>query len=153
MPNTYTQIYIHIIFAVYLRQPLIRDEFRETLHKYISGTVNKKGSLLIRVNSMPDHIHILVALNPEKRLSDLVRDIKANSSKFINEEKFIGNRFQWQRGYSAFSYSKSQLKGVIDYIDKQKGHHRKRTFKEEYIEFLKKFGVDYDDRYLFDKDD
>ncbi len=153
MPNTYTQIYIQIIFAVYLRQPLIKDLFRIKLHKYISGIIDKKGHHLIRINSMPDHIHILIGLQPDRSLSDLVRDIKANSSKFINENNYCKTKFQWQKGYSAFSYSHSQLNNVIEYINNQKEHRKGRTFKEEYLEFLKKFNVVYDERYVFDSSD
>jgi len=149
MANTYTQIYIHIVFAVEGRYNLIRDEFREELHKYITGIIQNEKHKLIIINSMTDHVHILIGIKPDNNLSDLVRDIKANSSKLINEKKWIKGRFNWQEGFGAFSYSHSQLDSVANYIRNQKKHHTKRSFREEYIELLEKFNVEYDPKYIF----
>ena len=149
MANTYTQIYIHIVFAVEGRYNLIRDEFREELHKYITGIIQNEKHKLIIINSMIDHVHILIGIKPDSNLSDLVRDIKANSSKLINEKKWIKGRFNWQEGFGAFSYSHSQLDDVANYIRNQKKHHTKRSFRDEYIELLEKFNVEYDPKYIF----
>jgi REP element-mobilizing transposase RayT len=149
MANTYTQIYIHIVFAVQGRQNLIRKEHKEELHKYITGIVTNKEQKLIAINSMPDHIHILLGLKPDKAISDLVRDIKANSSGFINEKKWMKGKFHWQEGFGAFSYSHSQLTSVINYIRNQEKHHSKKSFKREYLEMLEKFNIEYNNKYLF----
>lgn len=150
MPNTYSQIYIQTIFAVKGRENLIRKDFKDEVCKYITGIVTNKGQKLLAINGMADHVHIFLSLNPDICLSDLMRDIKANSSGFINDKKFVQGKFRWQEGFGAFSYSKSQSKSVIQYILNQEKHHEHKTFREEYIEFLKKFEVDYDERYLFD---
>ena len=150
MANTYTQLYIHIVFAVKGRQNLISKIWKDELYKYITGIVINEGQKLIAINGMPDHIHILVGSKPNKALSDLVRDIKANSSRFINEKKWISGKFEWQTGFGAFSYSHSQLTNVINYIQNQEEHHKKKTFKEEYVDFLKAFDIDYNNQYLFD---
>ena len=149
MANTYTQIYIHVVFAVEGRQNLIRKEHKEELHKYTTGIVTKKKQKLIAINAMPDHVHILVGLKPDKSVSDLVRDVKANSSSFITEKKWVKGKFRWQEGFGAFSYSHSQLTTIINYIRNQERHHAKRTFKQEYLEILEKFNVEHDNRYLF----
>ncbi|MGH7596056.1 MAG: IS200/IS605 family transposase [bacterium] len=149
MANTYTQIYIHVVFAVQGRQNLIPKEHKEELHKYITGIVQNKKQKLIAINSMPDHIHIFIGMKPSIALSDLVRDIKNNSSNFINEKKWIRGKFSWQEGFGAFSYGHSQIDVVVKYIQNQEEHHTKKTFKEEYLEMLKKFDVEYDERYLF----
>ncbi|WP_026707903.1 IS200/IS605 family transposase [Flavobacterium frigidarium] len=150
MANTYTQLYIHIVFAVKGRQNLISKIWKNELYKYITGIVINEGQKLIAINGMPDHIHILVGSKANKALSDLVRDIKANSSRFINEKKWINGKFEWQTGFGAFSYSYSQLTNVINYIQNQEEHHKKKTFKEEYVDFLKAFDIDYNNQYLFD---
>jgi len=149
MANTYTQIYIHVVFAVEGRQNLINPEHSDELQKYISGIVSGQKQKLIVINNMPDHLHLLVGLRPDSSLSDLVRDIKANSSKFINEQRWVIGRFSWQEGFGAFSYSRSQLSAVIRYIENQQKHHAKKSFQEEYIALLEKFGVEYDPRYIF----
>ena len=149
MANTYSQIYIQIVFAVKGRLNLIRKENEDELFKYITGIIRNKKQKLIAINGMPDHIHILIGLKPNICLSDLVRDIKANSSKFINEKRWFIGKFVWQEGFGAFSYSKSQIDSVINYIKNQKLHHKKKSFKEEYIKFLTAFGIDYDERYIF----
>ena len=150
MAGTYTQIYIHIIFSTQCREKLIKNDFKEELHKYITGIITNKNQKLIAVNSMPDHIHILVGLKPSMALSDLVRFIKSNSSKFVNEKNWIRHKFHWQKGFGAFSYSKSQLSEVVSYIEGQEKHHLKKSFKEEYLEFLEKFNIDYNPKYVFD---
>ena len=152
MPNTYTQIYIHIVFAVKGRQPLIPKEHKAELHRYITGIVKNKKQNVIQINSMPDHIHILVGMAPEAALSDLVKDIKANSSRFINKNRWVMGRFEWQQGFSAFSYSHSQLSAIANYIKNQEKHHARKTFKEEYLAFLDLYGVDYDKKYIFESE-
>ncbi len=150
MANTYSQVYLHIVFAVKGRQNLIGTEIREELHKYITGIVTNRDQKLLSIFCMPDHTHILIGIKPSINISDFVRDIKAGSSKFINEKKLIKGRFNWQEGFGVFSYSRSQIDTVIKYIQNQEKHHRKKTFKEEYVEFLKKFSVQYDEKYLFE---
>lgn len=138
MPNTYSQLYIQIVFAVKGRQCFIKESFRDELQKYISGIIKEKKQKLYAIYCMPDHTHIFVSIKPDIAISDLVRDIKANSSSFIKEKQFVKN-FSWQTGFGAFSYSKSQASNVVDYILRQPEHHKKKTFKQEYIEFLQKF--------------
>ena len=150
MANTYTQIYIHIVFAVQGRQCLIPRQHKEELYKYSSGIVKKRGQKLIAINGMPDHVHVFVGMTPTIAISDLVRDVKAGSSGFINEKKWFPGRFNWQEGFGAFSYSHSQIDQVVKYIQKQEEHHRKSSFKEEYLELLKIFAVEYNEQYLFE---
>ena len=150
MSGTFSQIYIQYVFAVKERENLIHVSFEDELYKYISGIITNKGQKSLAVNGMPDHIHILVGLKPAMRISDLIRDIKNNSSNFINERKFLSKKFSWQEGYGAFSYSESNYGNVIEYIKNQKQHHSKRTFKEEYIALLNKFNIGFDDKYLFE---
>jgi putative transposase len=149
MANTYSQIYIHIVFAVAERQFLIRPECNEELQKYITGIVSGQKQKLIAINNMPDHMHILVGLQPDLSISNLVRDVKANSSAFIKQKRWVAGRFSWQEGFGAFSYSRSQVGTVVRYIENQPEHHRRKTFREEYIELLEKFNVDYDPKYIF----
>lgn len=150
MAGTFSQIYIQIVFAVKGRQNLISKEWKEELYKYISGIITNKDQKSIIVNGVSDHVHIFVGLKPAMAISDLVRDIKNNSSNFINEKKFINGKFSWQEGYGAFSYSHSQIEQVYNYILNQEKHHQKQTFKEEYLEFLQKFEIEYDEKYLFE---
>ncbi len=149
MANTYTQIYIHVVFAVEGRQNLIPPEHNDELQKFITGIVSGQRQKLIVINNMPDHLHLLVRLRPDSSLSDLVRDIKAGSSKFIKEKRWVAGRFSWQEGFGEFSYSRSQLGTVIRYIENQQRHHAKKSFREEYVELLERFGVDYDAKYIF----
>jgi REP element-mobilizing transposase RayT len=149
MANTYTQIYIHIVFAVEGRQSLIQPEHNDELQKYITGVVSVQKHKLIAINNMPDHVHLVVGLRPDAALSDLVRDIKANSSRFINEKKWVAGRFSWHEGFGAFSYSRSQLDTVSRYVAKQQQHHARKSFHDEYTELLERFGVAYDRRYVF----
>lgn len=150
MPGTFSQIYIQIVFAVQGRQNFIKPSFEEELYKYISGIINGREQKSLAVNGMPDHVHILVGLRPSMRISDLVRDIKNNSTNFINERDWLKDHFSWQEGYGAFSYSQSQFGNVIEYIKNQKQHHQKRTFRQEYLAFLKKFNVSFEEKYLFE---
>ncbi|WP_020603428.1 IS200/IS605 family transposase [Spirosoma spitsbergense] len=150
MANTYSQIYIQVVFAVKGRENLIGETFRDELEKYICGIVTGKNQKVLAVYCMPDHTHLLISLKPNNCISDLVRDIKANASGWINDRGFVKGKFNWQEGFGAFSYSKSHLDNVISYILSQPEHHRKKNFKEEYLDFLRKFDVDYDEKYLFD---
>jgi putative transposase len=150
MPGTYTQIYIHVVFSVYNRQNLIHAEWEERLYQYISGIVANKNQKMLAINGMPDHMHFLIGMKPGCCLSDLVREIKKSSNEFVKVNKFTKIKFNWQEGFGAFSYSQSHLDAVIAYIMNQKKHHKKRTFKEEYIELLKKFKVKYDEKYVLD---
>jgi REP element-mobilizing transposase RayT len=129
---------------------LIKKENREELHKFITGIISNREQKLLAIFSMPDHVHILIGMKPNISISDLVRDIKAGSSKFINDNKWINGKFNWQEGYGAFSYSKSHLENVIKYILNQEEHHKKQTFEEEYHSFLEKFEIEYDEKYLFE---
>lgn len=150
MANTYSQIYIQIVFAVKERQNLIKKENREELHKFITGIVTNRNQKLLSVFAMPDHVHILVGLKPDISISDLVRDIKAGTSKFINNNKWNNEKFNWQEGFGAFSYSKSNIDNVIKYILNQEEHHQKKSFKDEYLDFLEKFEIEYNEKYLFE---
>lgn len=150
MPNTYGQIYLQIVFAVKSRNALINETFREELQKYMSGIINNRKCRLYAIYANPDHVHILIRLHPNIAVSNLVRDIKSNTSKYINDKRFIPFHFQWQDGYGVFSYSASQIDAVVKYILNQPEHHKKRNFKTEYIDILQKFGVDYDEQFLFD---
>jgi REP element-mobilizing transposase RayT len=132
MANTHTQIYIHVVFAVEGRQNLIAPQHNDELQKYITGILLAQGQKLISINNMSDHLHLLVGLRPDACLSDLLRDVKANSSRFINEKRWVAGRFSWQEGFGAFSYSRSQLGTVIRYIENQEKHHAKKSFREEY---------------------
>ena len=149
MANTYSQIYIQVVFAVEARQCLIQTEFKEEVHKYITGIISERGQKLLAVHCMPDHTHILIGLKPSMALSDLVRDIKNASSNLINRKRWVLGRFSWQEGFGAFSYGHSQISTVIRYIRNQPKHHVRRSFREEYLRFLKKFEIDHDERFIF----
>jgi REP element-mobilizing transposase RayT len=150
MANTYTKIYLHVVFSVKGRQNLIQKGWKEELYKYICGIVNGNEQKVYAIGGVADHIHILLSIKPNIALSDLVRDIKANSSKWINEKGLVKRKFQWQEGFGAFSYAQSQLNTIIAYINNQEQHHAKKAFRDEYVELLKKFNVGYDEKYLFD---
>ena len=150
MPNTYTQMYVQIVFAVKGRQTLIKEKNRDELEKYICGIISNKKCKLLSIFINPDHTHILLGLHPTMSVSDLTRDIKANSSKFINEKKWVLGKFNWQDGFGAFTYSKSQIDSVAKYILNQSEHHKKKTFKDEYLSILKKLDIEYDEKYLFE---
>ncbi len=149
MANTYTQIHIHFVFAVKYRKAIIHKNWRVELFKYISGIIKNNNNELLAINGVSDHVPILIGIRPVQSISELMKTVKQNSSKWINENKFINSHFEWQEGYGAFSYSKSQLNAVIEYIQKQEQHHKKKTFREEYINFLEKFEVDYDEKFIF----
>lgn len=149
-PGAFTQLYIHLVFAVKYRERLLVKEIRDELFKYISGIISNRKHKVIIINGMADHIHILLGLNPSDKISDLVACIKRETSSFINEKKFFRGKFHWQDGYGAFSYGRSQLDDIYKYIANQEMHHKKRTFREEYVELLKRFEIKFDDKYLFD---
>ena len=150
MANSYTQIYIHYVFTVKGRENFLPSQHNEELHKYIRVIVEKRKSILVAINNIPDHVHILISLNPNQSISKLIQEIKSISSKYINDNKWVKGKFQWQRGYGAFSYSKSHTENVIKYIEGQQQHHQNRTFREEFIDFLEKFMIEYDVKYLFE---
>ena len=150
MANTYSQIYIHAIFATKGRHNLIQDEWESVLYAYIGGIINNLGCKTIIVNGYLNHVHTFFELKPSMRLSDIIRDVKNNSSKFLNEKGYSLGRFEWQEGFGSFSYSYSQIENVYNYILKQREHHKVKTFREEYLNFLKKFNVPYNEKYLFD---
>jgi REP element-mobilizing transposase RayT len=150
MAGTFSQIYIHVVFAVQGRNSLIKAEWEEELYKYITGIVSNKGQKMLAINGAANHIHFLIGMKPSCCLSDLVREIKKASNSFIKEKKFTRFQFSWQEGYGAFSYSHSHLDNIIGYIMNQKEHHKKRSFREEYLDFLKKYEIEFDEEYLFD---
>lgn len=152
MAGTYSQIYLQIVFAVNGRANLLQNPWREEVFKYIAGIIKGKNQKSIIVNGVANHVHVFVGIKPSITISDLVRDMKNNSSNFINDHNFVKGRFSWQEGYGSFSYSQSQINQVYQYIQNQEQHHRKRTFKEEYLDFLKKFEIEYNEKYLFDWD-
>lgn len=149
MANTYTQIHIQAVFAVQNRHCIISPDWQIELYKYITGIVQKNSHKLLVINGMPDHVHILIGLRPSQSISDLLHDIKGSSSAWINKQGFIRTRFCWQEGYGAFSYRKSDLPNIIQYIVNQGQHHKKRTFMDEYLDLLKEFEIDYDERFVF----
>lgn len=149
MANTYTQIYIHYVFAVQNRISLIRPDWETDLYKYMNGIISKQGHLLCVINGMPDHIHALVSMNPKQSPSNLMQDIKRSSTLWINENRLVAGKFSWQEGFGAFSYGKSQVFSISNYIEDQKRHHKKRSFIEEYLQFLKLFEIKYDERYVY----
>ena len=150
MAGSYSQIYLQYVFAVKGRQNLLQKPWREEVFKYISGIIKGKNQKPIIVNGVSDHVHVFVGLKPAMPIPDLIRDIKNNSSNFINENNWVKGKFSWQEGYGVFSYSHSQIDNVYRYIANQEAHHEKKTFKDEYIDFLVKSGIDYDERYLFE---
>ena len=149
MSNTFTQQHIHAVFAVKHRQALIAPKWKEDLHKYITGIVQNYGNKMLSINSMPDHLHLFFGQNPNQSTSDLMRIVKSNSSKWINEQRLTNNVFRWQEGYASFSYARSQVRVVCAYIRDQEKVHKKTSFIDELEAFLKKFEVDYDPKYLF----
>lgn len=148
MANTFTQIYLHIVFAVQNRTSLILPEWKNELYKYITGIVKNNGHKLIAINGVSNHLHIAIGYKPHQLIPELLQDIKANSSKWINEKRFVRGKFNWQAGYGALSFSHSQINAVIKYINNQEQHHKRKTFKEEYVDMLKKYDVPYDEKYI-----
>jgi len=151
MANTYTQVHIHSVFAVQNRMSLINKSWQERLYQYMIAVIQKYGHKVLSIGGMPDHVHILFGFRPTQALSNLIQEVKRDSSGWINKEKLVMGRFSWQEGYGAFSYGKSQIPDVANYIEMQEKHHIKRTFREEYLEFLRKFEVEYDERYIFNE--
>jgi len=150
MANTYTRIYLQLVFTPMRRENVIPVKYQEELQRYTTGIVQNKKHKLLAIKYMTDHVHIFIGYQPSQPLPDLVRDIKANTSKFINENKWVPGKFQWQEGYGAFSYSHSHIDNVIHYINTQEEHHSKTSFKDEYLEFLERYQIEYDPDYLFD---
>jgi REP element-mobilizing transposase RayT len=149
MANTYTQLYVHYVFAVQNRQTLIRENWQTDLYKYMNGIIEQQGHKPFAINGMPDHVHVLVSMNPTQAPSDLMYHVKRSSSLWINENKYVAGKFSWQEGFGAFSYGKSQIAKICQYIENQQKHHTKKTFYVEYLAFLKLFDIDYDERYVF----
>src|SRR2546421_4315209 len=149
MANTYTQIHIHCVTAVKYRKALIEAEWKERLHQYITGIVQNNGHKMLSINSMPDHLHFLFGFRPNQALSDLIRLVKGESSEWLNNHKICSSPFRWQEGYGAFSYAKSDVPIIANYIKNQEEHHRKKTFLEEYHDLLKEFEIDFEEQYLF----
>ena len=149
MANTYTQIYIQVVFVVDGRANIIPTKNKVELNKYISGIIKERGHKSIIVNGMSDHIHIFIGYNPDESLSTLVKEVKRCSANFINNNNWVIGKFAWQSGYGGFSYSRSHIDNVYEYIENQENHHKRRTFREEYIEFLQKYEITYDERFIF----
>jgi REP element-mobilizing transposase RayT len=150
MAGTFFQIYIQCVFAVKGRRNLMMNSWREEVYKYMAGIIKNKGQKSIIINEMEDHVHLFVGLKPSTALSDLIRDVKNNTSNFINDNKWLAEKFSWQEGYGAFSYSHSHIHHVYQYILNQQAHHQKKTFKEEYTELLEKFEISFEERFLFE---
>ncbi len=150
MANTYTQMYVQIVFAVLGRANAIKEIHGYELEKYICGIISNKKCKPLSIYINPDHVHLLIGLHPTRCVSDLTRDIKASSSKLINDKKWVAGKFNWQDGFGSFTYSRSQIDGVIKYILNQPEHHKRSTFKEEYLLMLQKNEIEYDERYLFE---
>ncbi|QEC77438.1 IS200/IS605 family transposase [Mucilaginibacter ginsenosidivorax] len=147
--NTYTQLYIHFVFAVKFRASLISEKWDERLRLYMTAIVQNNGHKMIAINNMPDHVHLLIGLNPKQAIADLMRVLKSDSSEWVNKENLTAGKFQWQDGYGAFSHSKSEVDRVVKYILNQKKHHNEKTFLTEYRQLLKRFDIPYDEQYIF----
>lgn len=153
MPNTYSRIYLHFVFAVQFRQSIVPKKHKEELHKYITGLVQNRDAKMLAVHCMPDHAHLFTGFKPRMAISDFMKEIKVESNKFINSKKWFPGRFKWQEGYGVFSHSHSQIDQVIKYVNNQETHHLKQSFREEYISLLKKFNVAFEKKYLFEFQD
>lgn len=149
MAGTFSQIYIHCVFAVKDRETLLQKPWRDDVFKYMAGIIKAKGQKPIIVNGISNHVHLFVGLKPSMCLSDLLRDVKNNTTNYINEKKFVRGKFAWQEGYGAFSYGQSQIEHVYNYILEQENHHKNKTFREEYLELLRVFKVEYEEKFLF----
>jgi REP element-mobilizing transposase RayT len=149
MPNTYHQIYIQTVFPVKYRNALIKKDLKNNLQAVIGKLIDDTGCKTIIVNGVDDHIHCLFSLKPSVSVSDVMMSVKSNSSKWINEGGYLSKKFEWQKGFGCFSYSRSHLDAVYKYIENQQKHHEKISFHDEYIKMLQKHGIDYDERYLF----
>ncbi|PHN05467.1 transposase [Flavilitoribacter nigricans] len=153
MANSYTQIYLQVVFAVSGRQNLIKQSWKDELYKYMTTVVMNNGHYLLAINGMPDHIHLFFRYRQTETIPKLISEVKTSSSHFIKKRGFTPHAFNWQGGYGAFSYSQSQVSRVINYIERQEVHHRKQSFREEYKSLLESFEIAYRDEYLFDFDD
>jgi putative transposase len=151
MANTYSQVHLHFVIATKYRNALISENWEDSLYKYITGIVQAHNHKLITINGMPDHLHFLVGFRTTQSISDFMKEMKSGSSRWINENKLCLGKFEWQSGFSVFSYSKSQLPDVIKYIENQKEHHKRRTFIDEYKQLLQKFEIEFDESYIFHK--
>ena len=151
MANTYHQLYVQTVFPVKYRKALIHPDWKSELQAVIGNLINENGCKTLIVNGMEDHIHCFFGLKPSTSISDVMKSVKAKSSKWINESGYLGRRFEWQKGFGCFSYSHSHMDAVYHYIKNQEKHHQQLSFREEYINMLEKFGVDYDDRYIFEE--
>jgi REP element-mobilizing transposase RayT len=151
MAKSYTKIQLHIVFAVKFRKALIAHSWEEELYKYITGAVQQRGHKMLAINGMPDHIHFAIGFKPTEDLSSMMREIKKSTTEFINSKFIRGNQFRWQEGYAAFSYAESDIQNVVNYILNQKEHHRKKTFREEYLKFLKEYDIEFEEKYLFEE--
>ena len=149
MANSYSKLHVQFVFAVKYREALIGQDWREDLHKYITGIFQQNDHKMLQINSMPDHIHIFIGMRPHQAISTMIQNVKTESSRCINARRLCKRSFNWQDGYGAFSYSKSHVPAVIRYIQNQEIHHRKETFLEEYRRMLKLFEIDHDDKYIF----
>ncbi len=148
MPDTYSQLYIHYIFAVQNRISLIQHDWKDELYQYLIGIVENHHHRMYSINGTSNHLHLLVSMNPKQSPSDLMYHLKRSSSLWINNEHLVAGRFSWQEGFGAFSYGKSQIPQLIHYIETQENHHHKQSFREEYLQFLKLFDVEFDPRYV-----
>jgi putative transposase len=149
MGDTYTQVHLHVIFAVKFREALIKPNIKGRVHSYITAIIQNRGHKMLCINSMPNHVHMLFALRPNESISDLMREVKGNSSEWINQSRLCPSKFRWQEGYAAFAVEKQNISRVATYIENQEQHHRKVTFREEYISMLNDLEIPYDERYLF----
>ncbi len=152
-PGTYTKLLIQIVFTVKSKHCVLKPEQNKIIYSYISGIITARGHKSFIVNGYHGHVHVLIGLNPDKSISDTVRDIKRSSSMFINKQNWLSGLFRWQEGYGAFSYTKSELSRIYNYIENQEEHHRKKSFRHEYIDLLKEHDVDYDERFLLESFD
>jgi putative transposase len=150
MADTYSQIYVHLVFSVKGRQSLIQEAWKDRLYKYICGIASGKGQKVFAIGGVADHIHLLVSMKPSISVSELVRDLKSNSSKWLNEQGLFKGKFEWQNGFGAFTCGHTQLNSIIAYVNNQEIHHKKETFKEEYLKLLKEFEIEFNEQFLFD---
>jgi REP element-mobilizing transposase RayT len=148
MANTYTQIHVHAVFAVQNRLSLIQKQWQDELYQYITGIITNNGHKLLQIGGMHDHVHILFGMRPTQSLSELMQYIKGSSSLWINTKRLVRGKFAWQEGYGAFAYGKSQIDSVVKYIEQQEKHHKKRDFAEEYLELLKLFKIEFNEKYI-----
>jgi len=149
MANTYSQIYLHFVFAVQDRSSVIREEWKNDLYRYMSGIISNNGHKAYIINGMPDHVHALVSMAPTQAPSELMYDVKRGSSLWINQQRLVVGKFSWQEGYGVFSYGQSQISSIANYIEAQEDHHKKQTFIEEYRQFLRLFAIEFDERYIY----